>query len=284
MMKCKIRLLQGVVPLLCAAFLLLYPAGAGAEKGAALTVEGASGKAGESIAINVNLRGIKTLSGVEGLSGGEFELHYDPAAAAIKKISKGSITGSGFMFMENKNFSESSAKVVLAAVSGLITEDGDLCRFTFTLKKDGPVEVVLKKVVVYDQDLRSLQAGAAGESPPEVAADEDSPGGEPSQGDGLAEPGGAVVELFAPEETAPPTGEEEPDQPDGKASGKAAPEGSSGDAVEGAPKVPAGETRKGLTENVRRWLLLTAALLGLLVSGISFYLYRRRLLKKDNTD
>jgi hypothetical protein len=284
--KLRACLLRGVVPLLCAALLLLFPAAAAAKGGAALTVYGAAGKAGENVVITVNLHGIKALAGIEGLSGAEFELQYDPAAASIKKISKGSIAGRGFMFMDNKNFSESSAKVVLAAVSGLITDDGDLCKFTFTLEKDGPVEVMLKEVVIFDQDLRALTVGAVSELPPESASGEGSlPGSGSSQDDGgPAGPGGTAVELFSPTETVPPAGED-PDLLDGKAPGKAAaPEGSSGDAVEGPLGAPAGENRKGLSENVRRWLLLAAALLGLFVAGASFYLYRKRLLKNNNTD
>ncbi len=278
MVKHKFRLLQAALLLLICAFALaLLPAGAHAESGAALVVHGASGKAGDTVGVTVSLRGIKSLPGVEGLSGGEFELHYDPAVASIGKISKGSIVGTGFMFLENKNFSESSAKVTLAAVSGLITKDGDLCNVTFTLKKTGPVEVSLKEIAFYDQDVRALTVGTASELPKE------SPSGEGSPGSGA----GTAVELHPPGDASPPSGDP-PDTPGGfgEPAGETESEGTypGGEPAGEAPAAPEDEAAKtGSAENARKWILPAVILLVIAATAAgAAYIWRRRSRNKMN--
>ncbi len=274
MLRCKTRLLQAALcSLLCTIVLLFLHAGTVAESGAALVVQGASGNAGDTVGVTVSLRGIKSLPGVEGLSGGEFELHYDPAIASIEKISKGSIIGSGFMFLENKKFSESSAKVTIAAASGLITKDGDLCNITFKLKKKGALEVTLKGTSLYDQDVRALTVGAVSELP------QDDPPGEGAPGGG----GGSSVEILLPDEASPLPGDTTADGDDPTDStGKTDEEVlfPPGEEHEGdVPVIPEGELSKsGKTASLPRWLLPAAGGLFVLIiiSAVFYYTYHRR--------
>ena len=273
MVRCGTRLLQAALfSLLCAIVLLFLPAGTVAESGAALVVQGASGNAGDTVGVTVSLRGIKSLPGVEGLSGGEFELHYDPAIASIEKISKGSIIGSGFMFLENKKFSENSAKITLAAASGLITKDGDLCNVTFKLKKKGAVEVTLKGISLYDQDVRALTMGAVSELP------QDDPSGEGSPGGG----GGLSVEILSPDEASPPPGDtpaasDDPADSTDKTDEEVFPPG---EEYEGdVPAIPEGEVSKsGKAASLPRWLLPAAGgfFLLVIIVVVYFYINRRR--------
>ena len=202
-MKPKWRLLRALLVLSCAfAMLIFHSTPAAAKSGAALEVRSASGKAGDSVGIAVSLRGLKNLSGVEGLSGGEFEVHYDPAMASIAKISRGSAVGSSFMFMPNKKFSESSAKVTLIAASALICKDGDLCNVTFKLKKKGTVEVTLEELAFYDQDVRVLTVGSTTALPPVSPPGKGSADGNKPDQDETASGTGLAVELLSPAKTA----------------------------------------------------------------------------------
>jgi len=271
-MKLKLKLRPATLLFLsCAAVLLPFSAGGAAESGAALVVNSAAGKAGDTVGVTVSLRGIKNLAGVKGLAGGEFELHYDPAAASIKKIKKGSVVDSSFLFVENKNYSESSAKVTLAAATGLIDSDGDLCHVTFTLKKDGPVKVELKEIAFYDQDVRPLTVGASSELP------EASPGEGALAGGG----GGTAVELRSPGDAAPPSSS----HPDAAASsGEHSGETGAAEAPPGdgpAGDAPASRKNKAAesspAETGRRWLLPVAIMLTVAAAGTgAAYVYRCR--------
>lgn len=126
---------------------------------AVVTVSAAEGKAGETVGITVSIQGIGSLSGVEGISGGQFELVYDNATVSVDNVNPGSLIGKQFTFMANENFSDKSIKVVWASSSGLIKTDGDLCNITFNLKKDAAVNPVLKNLVLYDQDVRPIESG-----------------------------------------------------------------------------------------------------------------------------
>ena len=278
MRKLGSRMAKALLPLFFLA-LALYPTGAAAKGGTALVVSGAAGEPGDNVEITVSLRGIENLAGVGGLSGGEFEIHYDPAAASIEKIKKGSALGSGFMFMENKKFSESSAKITLAAVSGLITKDGDLCNITFALKKTGPLEVTLKDIAFYDQDVRALAVGATSELPG------DSPPGEgPPPGNG----GGNEVVLQPPGEPAPSG--KKPDDPDIPGT----PAGEPGDAdIEAPPEEepdgadPASPGKETSPErpagSIPGWLFPAAAAAVIAVAGTVFFLYQAGLKKRQKS-
>ena len=280
MMKSKWGLSKAPLFFLLSVLVLLsFSASAAAAGGAALEVRGASGKAGDTVGVTVSLRGLKNLSGVEGLSGSEFELHYDPEAASIEKISKGSIVGGGFMFMPNKKYSKKSAKVVLAAASGLITKDGDLCNITFKLKKKGAVEVTLKELVFYDQDLRALTVGGVSDLPP----------GSSSEGSGNLKPdqdtsvggSGTAVELLPPGDTVSSSEEgsgekgdsgESPGEEDGAAA-------SSEKEPAGDPST-AGEEDGAPEDKPSRWWIWPAAGVAVPALAAAFFFIRRRLQKQ----
>lgn len=280
MVKCKLLVWVALPLLFCAAILLFSPAGAAPGGGTALVVQGGSGKSGDNVSVTVSLQGVKNLSGVEGLSGGEFEIHYDPAAASIEKISKGSALGAGFMFIENKNYSDSSAKVTLAAVSGLITEDGDLCKIAFTLKKTGSLEITLKEIAFYDQDVRPLTAGAVSSLPAEAppGEDQDPPAAEaPSAG------GVTSVELLPPGDAVPPSGDRPGAGTPGDDTSSAGPgDGKeSGDEGDDHPNAgPAGQEKDAMPgpgTGAPGWLLPAAVLAALVViAAVAYCCYRRR--------
>ena len=281
--KLEAQLFQTLLLLLCAVILVLFPASAAAGSGAVLAVQGAFGEAGESISVTVSLSGIKSLSGVEGLSGGEFELGYDPVAASIKKISRGSIVGGGFFFYSNKNFSASSVKVVLAAASGLITEDGDLCHVVFEMKKKGMLEVVLEEIAFCDQDTRPLTVGAAMD-----LSGDSIPNGSPALY--KKPPSGAgvtAVVLFPPDDDLTPDEQEHPSSVPGSG-GKAAAKkggkrvalskeapGSSGDRADDPTDTPEDEAATcRFFDSARRWALPAAIVLVTAIAGTAIYFFR----------
>ena len=116
-----------------------------------VSVNGASGGAGDTIGVSVTIRGLDNLAGVTGISGGQFELAYDPAVASVENIRQGRAIGNDFLFLGNSSFSEKSIKVVWAAESALITADGDLCNIS--LHKSGAVNPSIENLLLYDQDL-----------------------------------------------------------------------------------------------------------------------------------
>ncbi|MEW5784742.1 MAG: cohesin domain-containing protein [Bacillota bacterium] len=150
------------VMLLCVISFAFGPAVpfARAAAGTAVIVDGAAGEAGQTVVVTVRLRGLDRLTGVSGISGGQFELVYDPAAAVVDTIRQGSAIGDGFLFLANRAFSENSVKVVWAAESALITGDGDLCNVTFSLRAGGAVQPVIENLSLFDQDLRPLAVAA----------------------------------------------------------------------------------------------------------------------------
>lgn len=262
--------------------LLYFAAPAVAAGGTSLEVRSAAGKAGDTVGVTVSLRGLKNLSGVKGLSGCEFELHYDPATASIKKISKGSIAGSGFMFMENKKYSKKSAKVVLAAASGLITKDGDICNITFKMKKKGLVEVAIKELALYDQDVRALTVGGVRKLPP-GSSSEGSGELEPDQ-DTSASGSGTAVELLPPGDTG-----SSPEGNYGEKGDAGEPAGEGSSAAASSEKEPGGDAPAAaepgaVPENSppRRWLWPAAGLAVLILAAAAFFYIRRRPGKQNN--
>lgn len=263
--------------------LLYFAAPAVAAGGTSLEVRSAAGKAGDTVGVTVSLRGLKNLSGVKGLSGCEFELHYDPATASIKKISKGSIAGSGFMFMENKKYSKNSAKVVMAAASGLITKDGDLCNITFELKKKGLVEVAIKELALYDQDVRALTVGGVSELPPGSPPGEGAGDLEPDQ-DTPAGGSGTAVELLPPGDTG-----SSPEGSSGEKGDAGEPAGERNGAAASSEKEPAGDSPAAVEEGgapedrpSRRWIWPAAGLAVLILAAAAFFYIRRRPGKQNN--
>ncbi len=148
-----------VIAALMICFLVYTSVSVIAASEAAVTANAAEGTTGETVGVTVSIRGIGSLSGVEGISGGQFELVYDNTTVSVDKINPGSLIGKQFTFMSNDSFSNKSLKVVWASSSGLIKTDGDLCNITFNLKKDATVNPVLKNLILYDQDVRPIEIG-----------------------------------------------------------------------------------------------------------------------------
>jgi len=184
---------------MCLFFAMLFPLPVQvlAASPAMVTVSTATGAAGETVGITVSLQGFSSLTGVESISGGQFELVYDSAQATVVSVKKGSLLGGDVLFMHNQNYTENSIKVTWAYTSGGMSGDGDICNITFTLLKDSTLNPALKNLVLYDQEVHPLNidekstdtSGSSGNSvalyPPET-----DPQGTPSDSGG--EQGGSV--------------------------------------------------------------------------------------------
>lgn len=188
-----------------------------AAAGCTLTVNEVTGKKGETVETVVDIQGLADLEGVEGISGGEFVLLYDSDLADVEKADPGKVI-SGFMFIRNLRLTENSIKVVWASGSSLTTEDGEICRLTFTMKKSGIFRPTIEGLLLFDQDVRSLQVEALGlpngegklpqgseqESGDKGTAGDDPAGGEKENtGQGTAEEGATSYTVTPPLKTAP---------------------------------------------------------------------------------
>ena len=107
-----------------------------------VSVNGASGGAGDTIGVSVTIRGLDNLAGVTGISGGQFELAYDPPLPPSKHQA-GSRDWKRFSVPGQQLFSEKSIKVVWAAESALITADA-ISQYFFSLHKSGAVNQSMK--------------------------------------------------------------------------------------------------------------------------------------------
>lgn len=132
------------------------PAQVLAAPAAVVTVSSAEGNAGETVGITVSIQGFSSLAGVENISGGQFELVYDPDVASVNSVKSGSLLDDEVVFMPNLNYSRNSIMVAWAHPTGGIKSDGDLCNIIFTLKVAGSVNPTLKDLVLYDQDVNAL--------------------------------------------------------------------------------------------------------------------------------
>lgn len=205
------------------------PAQVLAAPAAVVTVSSAEGNAGETMGITVSLQGFSSLTGVENISGGQFELVYDPEQATVVSIKKGSLLGSDALFMPNQNYSENSIKVAWAYTSGGTSGDGDICNITFTLHKESILNPVIKNLVLYDQEVRPLvvdaqPAGANDSSgnsvalyPPETDTPPDS-GGEQGGSVGIDQENDDTA-VNQDKETAEPTSGNKETSPGGASNG-----------------------------------------------------------------
>ncbi len=252
-----------IVISIVALFIVILSAAEVVAANGALTVSEATGKKGDTVEIVVDIQGIASLEGIEGISGGELVLVYDSKLADVKKADPGKAI-SGFMFIRNLRLTENSIKVVWASGSSLTSEDGEICRVTFTMKKNGILRPTIESPLLFDQDVRSLQVAAAGlstgegnplqgseqESDDKGTGDDDPSGGEKgSSGKGTAERGVTRYTVAPPLETAPDsatTGGQESSPDPAKEEVKSADE-SDGEHA-GPNSGPPGDNRKpGLT-------------------------------------
>ncbi len=212
----------------CLIIFLFHPISA-AQSEAEVTVSKAAGKAGETVNITVGLAGLDSVSGITGLSGGQFELVYDPELASVESIKRGNIIGSGFTFITNRNYTQNSIKVTFVSGMGLITQDGDFCTITFLLKKDGAIAVLMQNLVLYDQDVQPVtmrvvvtgddeqtenetgNGNGANEVPSAPGSPDDSPeqGSEGSHSNGTNKPEQTKEQGESPSGDSPDNGENE---------------------------------------------------------------------------
>lgn len=142
---------------------LLYPSLARAANEPALFVDSAAGEAGQIVSTSVTIRGLDRLSGVTGISGGQFELVYNPASAVVENVIQGRAIGSSFIFLHNRNFAPDKIRVAWASESGLISQDGTLCTITFKLSATGALTPSIQNLILYDQDMQLLEVVPEGE-------------------------------------------------------------------------------------------------------------------------
>ncbi len=265
-----------------------------AEAVSTLGVSSAAGKAGETVEVVVSIQGIAALEGVDGISGGEFVLLYNPALADVVKAEPGEAI-SGFMFIHNLRFSENSIKVVWACGSRLATGDGDICKVTFTMKKDGTMHPALKNLLLFDQEVRPLQIAALDPAPEggETSPDDDQKdngkegegpagSGNETEGESASRYGLSPAGKADPGSSSPAPGEEgsipgETDTPGETGTGKdpGTPGGAGNESA--APETP------GENKPERNTALWYAACSAVLILGLAGYLGIRRIRHKHQS-
>jgi len=174
-----------------------------------VSVDSATGETGQTVGVSVTIRGSEDLAETGGISGGQLELVYDPALAAVEDVIRGSAVGAGFIFLYNRGFAPNKVRLAWAAQGEEIIRDGALFTVIFRLKTAAAVRPYLRNLVLYDQDLRSLEVAAAGEDHTVYLI---APGAEapPSPEDppvGNGEEGGAPAEEDPPRK-GPPAGDQ----------------------------------------------------------------------------
>jgi hypothetical protein len=280
-----------------AAAVLFFTACSAAEAAGtvpALGVSSAAGKAGETVEVVVYIQGITALEGVEGFSGGEFVLEYNPALAEVNKAEAGEAI-SGFMFIRNLRLTENSIKVVWASGSNLTSKDGNICKVTFTMKKDGTLQPTLKNLLLFDQDVRSLQITALDPAPEsgETSPDDDQKdngkegegpagSGNETEGESASRYGLSPAGKADPGSSSPAPGEEgsipgETDTPGETGTGKdpGTPGGAGNESA--APETP------GENKPERNTALWYAACSAVLILGLAGYLGIRRIRHKHQS-
>ncbi len=122
-----------------------------------LSVGSASGEVGETVEIAVSIAGLSNLAGLEGLSGGQFELVYDASIADVASdtdIRQGELidlSQGEWIRTRNHKFTENSLFYVFASTgTELISGDGALIKVTFTLLQAGEVNLQLRDVILKD--------------------------------------------------------------------------------------------------------------------------------------
>ena len=168
-LKMKIQLFLFVIFIF---FVCLYGV-AKADQYVEVSVNTPSGTSGEKVMVNVTLKNIQTLQTVEGISGGELELEFDPEMVKVDKIQRGDIIGENFFFIPNESYSSNSVKVAFASSGNLIKEDGELFRIHFSLKASGTVHTTIKNIILYDQDVKPLAVAQAQPDPDDAAPSDD---------------------------------------------------------------------------------------------------------------
>lgn len=175
--------LQTGLSLMLLAVILCLPVTGLAGSGAQITVGEADGKPGETVEIAVSVKGIAGLEGVDGLTGGEIEIAYDPSAASVDGIRAGELL-SNALFVYNEHYSENSVFVTWVTADDLLSGDGILFVINFILKEGGPLAPAVKNVSVSDQFLQFLEVSTPGEN-------------------GLAEENPSSVSLQPPKDVTP---------------------------------------------------------------------------------
>lgn len=174
-----------------------------------VSVDSATGETGQTVGVSVTIRGAEDLVKMGGISGGQVELVYDPALAVVEDVIQGSAVGAGFIFLYNRAFAPNKVHLAWAAQGEEIVRDGALFTVIFRLKTAAAVRPSLQNLMLYDQDLRSLEVAADGEDHTVYLI---APGAEapPSPEDppvGNGEEGGAPAEEDPPRPDLPAAGE-----------------------------------------------------------------------------
>lgn len=248
-----------------------------AAAGPALGVSVAAGKAGETVEVIIDIRGVKSPEGAEGISGGEFVLVYDSALAEVKGAEQGKAI-SGFMFIPNLRLTQNSIKVVWASGSRLISEDGEICRVYFTMKLDGILQPALKDPLLFDQDARALKVEAVDPKPeddklPAGGEKEKTPAGRATAEESILQSSPGSTGKSAPDSSSTVSGLPGKKQSDvqGKAGCTSRPEtGRPAGDVSASPAAP----RTGRPALIAGFLLLAVMILGITGCLLSGYLFQ----------
>ncbi len=158
--KCRI------VSLLCIAAVLLVTVLAfsvHAQDMLTISSDSAEGLKGQKVDVSIRVQNISSVLGpdITGFAGFEFELVYDAAIADVASnadIKRGDLIldPDDWSTQRNNKATPNSLKYVAASAEELIDTDGTLVVITFTLVDPGSVQLILKDVVLKDQDVQDI--------------------------------------------------------------------------------------------------------------------------------
>lgn len=174
--------------------ILIFPARPGfSGSGASIIISSAEGKPGDTVEITVSMKDIAGLVGVDGLTGGEIEIAYDPSLATVTGVKTGPLLA-GALFVYNMHYRENSIFVCWVSSDEILKKDGILCIITFTLKQTALLAPTITSLSICDQHLQVLEARGAGSGSSSVTLhwpEDLKPFNPPDQGNGTAAPGDA---------------------------------------------------------------------------------------------
>lgn len=246
MAKRVVKYIVGVA--LLAALFMLPHSSIAAAAGATVTVSGAEDRAEETVEVTVSIEGLSSLDGVEGISGGEIEISYDPVLASVTKIKQGELLSEA-IFIFNENYSNNSVFITWVSADNLLSGDGTLCTIIFTLKETGLLTPLIRSISVCDQLLRLLDVV-------QVATSKGGPAEENGSTSVTLEPSTEIEQASSPTGDSAVIPEEEENEFETVGPGGAPAENKS---------------------SVNGWFIYTGiAIMVTIVIGAVYYLFRRR--------
>ena len=148
-----------IVSLLLCSCLLLGSSLPAMASDTVITASSANGNIGDTVSIDISIQNNPSISG------GQFDMLYDPAIADVLNITdikRGTLLSDGdaFIFVKNNKKAPNTLSIAWAAQGSptpTITQDGIICTITFTLKAAGTANLTLQNIVLKAPALNTVQ-------------------------------------------------------------------------------------------------------------------------------